>query len=134
MVSIKKQEIKAYILLESILAMALLAVLSGFVITEISASRAQVAKQNQAIEVLNVGLMAFDSKQSHLLENGVDVTLIQTAQEVVLESSGQEVLRLEILQETPQSLYLTGMSGGTLIDEFVHACDSRHDGLDHARI
>jgi type II secretory pathway pseudopilin PulG len=100
-VSIKKQEIKAYILLESILAMALLAVLSSFVITEISVSRAQVARQNQAIEVLNVGLMAFDSKQSHLRENGVEVTLIQTAQEVVLESSGQEVLRLEILQETP---------------------------------
>ena len=101
MVSIKKQEIKAYILLESILVMGLLAVLSSLVFTEISVSRAQVARQNQAIEVLNVGLMVFDSKQSHLRENGVDVTLTRTDQQVVLESSGQEVLRLEILQETP---------------------------------
>lgn len=82
--------------------MALLAVLSGFVITNFGESGRKLRSKNQAIEVLNVGLMAFGgSKQSHLLENGVDVTLIQTAQEVVLESSGQEVLRLEILKETP---------------------------------
>ncbi|GAB2021155.1 competence type IV pilus minor pilin ComGE [Pseudolactococcus yaeyamensis] len=101
MVNIKKQQVKAYILLESIMAMALLVVLSSLVLAEVSASRAQVARQNQDIEVLNVGLMAFDSKQSHLRENGVSVTVIKTDKQVVLESSGQEVLRLEILQETP---------------------------------
>jgi len=81
--------------------MALLAVLSSVVVTEVSVSRAQVVRQNQAIEVLNVGVMAFDSKQTNLHENGVSVTVTRTDKMVVLENAGQEVLRLEILQETP---------------------------------
>ncbi|MFZ2646928.1 MAG: competence system putative prepilin ComGE [Lactococcus chungangensis] len=81
--------------------MALLAVLSSVVVTEVSVSRAQVVRQNQAIEVLNVGVMAFDSKQTNLHENGVSVTVTRTDKTVVLENAGQEVLRLEILQETP---------------------------------
>lgn len=81
--------------------MALLAVLSSVVVTEVSVSREQVVRQNQAIEVLNVGVMAFDSKQTNLHENGVSVTVTRTDKTVVLENAGQEVLRLEILQETP---------------------------------
>lgn len=81
--------------------MALLAVLSSVVVTEVSVSRAQVVRQNQAIEVLNVGVMAFDSKQPNLHENGVSVTVTRTDKTVVLENAGQEVLRLEILQEMP---------------------------------
>lgn len=99
--NIKKQQVRAYILLESIIAMALLAVLSSIVVTEVSVNRAQVARQNHVIEALNVGVMAFDSKQSTLYENGVSVTMIRTEKTVVLENSGQEVLRLEILQEMP---------------------------------
>ena len=87
--------------MESLIAMALLAVLSSVVVTEVSVSRAQVVRQNQAIEVLNVGVMAFDSKQPNLHENGVSVTVTRTDKTVVLENAGQEVLRLEILQETP---------------------------------
>ena len=87
--------------MESLIAMALLAVLSSVVVTEVSVSRAQVVRQNQAIEVLNVGVMAFDSKQTNLHENGVSVTVTRTDKTVVLENAGQEVLRLEILQETP---------------------------------
>jgi Type II secretory pathway pseudopilin. len=99
--NIRKQQVKGYILLESLIAMALLAVLSSVVVTEVSVSRAQVVRQNQAIEVLNVGVMAFDSKQTNLHENGVSVTVTRTDKTVVLENAGQEVLRLEILQETP---------------------------------
>lgn len=99
--NIKKQQVRAYILLESIIAMALLAVLSSIVVTEVSVNHAQVARQNHVIEALNVGVMAFDSKQSTLHENGVSVTMIRTEKTVVLENSGQEVLRLEILQEMP---------------------------------
>ena len=99
--NIRKQQGKGYILLESLIAMALLAVLSSVVVTEVSVSRAQVVRQNQAIEVLNVGVMAFDSKQTNLHENGVSVTVTRTDKTVVLENAGQEVLRLEILQETP---------------------------------
>ena len=99
--NIRKQQVKGYILLESLITLALLEVLSCVVVTEVSVSRAQVVRQNQAIEVLNVGVMAFDSKQTNLHENGVSVTVTRTDKTVVLENAGQEVLRLEILQETP---------------------------------
>ena len=132
--NIRKQQVKGYILLESLIAMALLAVLSSVVVTEVSVSRAQVVRQNQAIEVLNVGVMAFDSKQTNLHENGVSVTVTRTDKTVVLENAGQEVLRLEILQETPQSFHFTGMSGGAFINQLIDACDSGDDGTGDARV
>lgn len=74
------------------------------------------------------------TRRCHLLENGVDVTLIQTAQEVVLESSGQEVLRLWNFARNALKPLPYWMSGGTLLMSLSMLCDSRHDGLDHARI
>jgi type II secretory pathway pseudopilin PulG len=100
-VSIKKRQTKAYILLESLMAIALLSILATVVLGEIVNSRAEIARQNRQIEVLNVGLMAFDSGQSTLTANQVTVNLTKTRKKIVLESSGQEVLTLEILQETP---------------------------------
>jgi type II secretory pathway pseudopilin PulG len=100
-VNIRKRQTKAYILLESLMAIALLSLLAAVVLAEISTSRAEIARQNRQIEVLNVGLMAFDSQQSSLTSNHVTVNLTKTPKKIVLESSGQEVLTLEILQETP---------------------------------
>lgn len=88
-------------MLESLIAMALLSLLSIVVLAEISTSRAEIARQNRQIEGLNVGLMAFDSQQSTLTANQVTVKLTKTDKKVVLENSGQEMLTLEILQETP---------------------------------
>jgi hypothetical protein len=53
------------------------------------------------LERLNVGLMAVDSEQVSLTQNGVTVTVIKTDKKIVIESSGQEVVNLEILQEKP---------------------------------
>ncbi|GFH42458.1 hypothetical protein Hs30E_10090 [Lactococcus hodotermopsidis] len=101
MVNIGKRQIKAYILLESLIAMALLSVLATVVVTEISQSRAQIIEQNRQIEVLNVGLMAFDSNQSTLTENDVTVNLTKTDKKVTLTNKGQEVITIELLQKTP---------------------------------
>lgn len=101
MVFIKKQELKAYILLESLVTIALLGVMSLVVLREVSANRSLLAQQNEAIEVLNVALMSFDSQQTSLSANGVSVNLAKTDRMLVITSDSQEVLRLEVLQETP---------------------------------
>ncbi|GFH41124.1 competence type IV pilus minor pilin ComGE [Pseudolactococcus insecticola] len=100
MVNIGKRQVRGYILLESLLAMALLALLATVVVTEISRSRTQLMTQNKEIEVLNTGLMAFDAGQSSLSANHVTVDLAKTSEKLVLATQGREVLRLEILSKT----------------------------------
>lgn len=101
MVFIKKQEVKAYILLESLVTIALLGVMSLVVLREVSVNRSILAQQNKAIEELNVALMAFDTKQAILSANGVTVSLVTTDKMLVITNESGEVLRLEMLHKTP---------------------------------
>lgn len=101
MVNIKKRQVRAYILLESLLTMALLAIISTVVLVEISRARGAFVKQNEKIAVLNVALMAFDSGQTSLRENGVAVKLEKTDKKLVVTRNSQEVVSLELLQEIP---------------------------------
>lgn len=88
-------------MLESLITMGLLVVLANLVLTGISSSRAQIARQNQQIEALNVGIMAYDSDQTSLSLNGVTVHVTKSAEKVVIVSEGEEVMGLELLQKTP---------------------------------
>ena len=88
-------------MLESLITMGLLVVLANLVLTGISSSRAQIARQNQQIEALNVGIMAYDSDQTSLSLNGVTVHVTKTDEKVVIVSEGEEVIGLELLQKTP---------------------------------
>lgn len=88
-------------MLESLITMGLLVVLANLVLTGISSSRAQIARQNQQIEALNVGIMAYDSNQTSLSLNGVTVHVTKTDEKVVIVSEGEEVIGLELLQKTP---------------------------------
>lgn len=101
MASIKKPYIKAYVLLESLITMALLAILANLVLTEISTSRRDIARQNQQIEAINVGLMAFDSGQENLTLNGVTVHVVKSSQKVVIRYKDEEVISLEVQQKKP---------------------------------
>ena len=88
-------------MLESLLTMALLAIISTVVLVEISRSRGALARQNEKIAVLNLALMAFDSGQSSLSQNGVTVKLEKTDKKLVVTHKAQEVVSLELLQEIP---------------------------------
>lgn len=101
MVNIKKQQVRGYILLESLLTMALLAIISTVVLVEVSRARGELARQNEKIAVLNVALMAFDSAQTDLNQNGVAIKLEKTDKKLVVTYKAQEVVNLELLQEIP---------------------------------
>ncbi|MCJ1996172.1 hypothetical protein GYN67_05675 [Lactococcus piscium] len=88
-------------MLESLLTMALLAIISTVVLVEVSRARGELARQNEKIAVLNVALMAFDSGQTDLNQNGVAVKLEKTDKKLVVTHKAQEVVSLELLQEIP---------------------------------
>ncbi|MGX7047975.1 competence system putative prepilin ComGE [Pseudolactococcus piscium] len=88
-------------MLESLLTMVLLAIMSTVVLVEISKSRGALARQNEKIAVLNLALMAFDSGQSSLSQNGVTVKLEKRDKKLVVTHKAQEVVSLELLQEIP---------------------------------
>ncbi|PCS05642.1 hypothetical protein RU86_GL000649 [Lactococcus piscium] len=81
--------------------MVLLAIMSTVVLVEISKSRGALARQNEKIAVLNLALMAFDSGQSSLSQNGVTVKLEKRDKKLVVTHKAQEVVSLELLQEIP---------------------------------
>lgn len=54
MENIKRESIKGYILLESLISMALLSFLVTFLLSSLTNSRQQEAQENQQIESLNV--------------------------------------------------------------------------------
>lgn len=101
MVYIKKQEVRAYILLESLVTIALLGIITLVVLREVSTNRSLFNQQNKEIEEINIALMAYDSKQTKLSANGVTINLTKTDQLLVITNDSREVLRLEMLQETP---------------------------------
>ena len=101
MVYIKKRQVNAYILLESLITMALLGAITFVVLREISANRLLLYRQNKEIEELNVAFMAYDSKQTTLSANGVVIHLVKTDNLLTISNDSEEVLRLEIRQEKP---------------------------------
>ncbi|MDR0198985.1 MAG: Type II secretory pathway, pseudopilin PulG [Streptococcaceae bacterium] len=94
-----KKHIRAYILLESLIALALLATITTVILGQISASHRAVRTYNQRIEELNTANMALASGKSQLSENGVNVSVQKNAAGIVVQSDGKEVLQLEI--QTP---------------------------------
>ena len=81
--------------------MALLGVITLVVLREVSAHRLLLYQQNKVIEELNVALMAYDSGQTTLNANGVIIHLAKTDKLLTIANESGEVLRLELLQNTP---------------------------------
>ena len=82
MVTIKKQKLKAYILLEGLVALALLATIISLVLGEMDRSRTQMQESLHQQEVLNVATMAVQTGQDHLAINGVEVRMVKHDNEI----------------------------------------------------
>ena len=93
--NIKKRYSKAYILLESLLAMALLSVLVTIVLNAVVQSRQQLKAKNLEIEALNVAQMAVDTGQESLQINDVNITVRKTASKIIIFNREKELLVLE---------------------------------------
>lgn len=95
MVNIKNQQLKAYILLESLIALGLLATIVSLILTQINHSQEVLAKSLHDQEVLAVATMAVQTKQSQLSLNGVTVEVRRSEKEIAISEGGREVLKLE---------------------------------------
>lgn len=92
MVTIKKQKLKAYILLEGLVALALLATITSLVLGEMDRSRTQMQESLHQQEVLNVATMAVQTGQDHLAINGVEVRIVKHDKEISIYDGKNEVL------------------------------------------
>lgn len=94
MVVIKKQQTKAYILLESLVALAILTMIVSLVLGEVNRDRAKVAENLHRQEVLNLAQMAVQTKQNHLSLNGISVSVVRSDKEIRVYEAGKEVLHV----------------------------------------
>ena len=94
MVTIKKQKLKAYILLEGLVALALLATIISLVLGEMDRSRTQMQESLHQQEVLNVATMAVQTGQDHLAINGVEVRMVKYDNEISVYDGQNEVLHV----------------------------------------
>lgn len=95
MVTIKKQKLKAYILLEGLVALALLATITSLILGEMDRSRTQMQESLHQQEVLNVATMAAQIGQDHLAINGVEVRMVKHDNETSIYDGQNEVLHVK---------------------------------------
>ena len=96
MANLKRKSVKAYLLLESLISLALLSFLVSFVVSSLVNSHEQELKENQQIEALNVAQMAVESQLTELSVNGADIKVNQKQNSIVITNQEKEILRLEI--------------------------------------
>lgn len=94
MVAIKKRKIKAYILLESLIALAVLVTIVTLILMEINRDRQELVASLHRQEVLNVAQMAVQTKQDNLSLNGVTVQVQRSSTSIRVYEDGKEVLHV----------------------------------------
>ena len=94
MVAIKKRKIKAYILLESLIALAVLVTIVTLILMEINRDRQELVASLHRQEVLNLAQMAVQTKQDSLSLNGVTVQVQRTSTSIRVYENGREVLHV----------------------------------------
>ncbi|HFH9947383.1 TPA: competence type IV pilus minor pilin ComGE [Streptococcus suis] len=92
MVAIRKQKNKAYILLESLVALATLVTICSLILSAVDAGRRRQAWELEQQEVLNLAQMAVQTEQDNLALNGVRVQVQRTADNMIVFHEGKEVL------------------------------------------
>ncbi|WP_422803836.1 competence type IV pilus minor pilin ComGE [Streptococcus sp. FT1-106] len=93
MVIIKKS-VKAYILLESLLSLSILALIVSLVLGEVDKNRQRVAESLHQQEVLNVAAMAVQTDQEDLTLNGVNVHVERNKEGISINENGRIVLQV----------------------------------------
>lgn len=93
MVIIKKS-VKAYILLESLLSLSILALIVSLVLGEVDKNRQRVAESLHQQEVLNVAAMAVQTDQEDLILNGINVHVERNKEGISINENGRIVLQV----------------------------------------
>lgn len=93
--TIKRQRNKAYILLESLVALAVFAMITRLLLAGVIHSRKWQEEQWQRQEVLLLAKMAVQTRQTSLALNGLRVTVERGPRSIRVYHEGEEVLHIE---------------------------------------
>lgn len=95
MVSIKRQRIKGYILLESLIATVLFAFIVNLILIEITNSRRRQSLYLQEEEMYQIAKMAVQTGQKRLDFNGVSAEAVRTAKSLKIYHEGDLIVEIE---------------------------------------
>ena len=95
MASLKRRQLKASILLEALVAMAVFAAIASLLLGQISRSRKEQRVLLQQEEVLRVAKMALQTGQEELHTNGITVRQLKTDKQLLVYHEGEVVIRVQ---------------------------------------
>ena len=91
----KKQKIKAVILLEAVISLAIFASIATLLLGQIQESRRQEARLIEQEEVLRVARMALQTGQKQLNVNGVTVDIVSSEKGVEVYHGTEKILAIQ---------------------------------------
>lgn len=91
----KKQKIKAVILLEAVISLAIFASIATLLLGQIQESRRQEARLIEQEEVLRVARMALQTGQKQLNVNGVRVDIFSSEKGVEVYHGTEKILAIQ---------------------------------------
>ena len=91
----KKQKIKAVILLEAVISLAIFASIATLLLGQIQESRRQEARLIEQEEVLRVARMALQTGQKQLTVNGVTVDVVSNEQGLEVYHGTEKLLAIQ---------------------------------------
>nr|WP_255263274.1 competence type IV pilus minor pilin ComGE [Streptococcus sp. oral taxon 056] len=91
----KKQQIKATILLEALLALGIFSIIASLLLHQISYSRRETLAILQKEEVLRVAQMALQTGQDQLQLNGIQVQVQRNKDQIRVFYQGEELIHVE---------------------------------------
>lgn len=94
---IKNEDIKAYILLESLIALAIMVFIVSLLLSALKESQRDIALMRHKEEVVATGLMAIQTKQRQLKLNGCHVTINSDQGGLSILENDQEILKVSRL-------------------------------------
>ena len=92
---LKKASVPASILIESLVALRLFAMITTLLLGEIRRSRKERLADFKEVEVLSVTQMALQTGQNHLEANGIQVQVEKDADQLTVYHQGKVVLHVE---------------------------------------
>lgn len=93
--NLKKQQIKATILLEALLALGIFSIIASLLLHQISSSRRETLAILQKEEVLRVAQMALQTGQDQLQLNGIQVQVQRNKDQIRVFYQGEELIHVE---------------------------------------
>lgn len=93
--NLKRRQIKASILLEALVAMAVFAAIASLLLGQISQSRQEQTRLLQEEEVLRVARMAMQTGQESLTVNGITIQQVKTDRQLTVYHQGEKVLSVQ---------------------------------------